>query len=44
MEKRARIATVASFMTMSGRAIFTDPSTNGAAGGTIATFIGHMKI
>jgi len=43
MEKRARIATLASFMAMSGRATLTDPATNGAAGGTIATFIGHMK-
>jgi hypothetical protein len=43
MERRARIATVASFMAMSGRATLTDPATNGAAGGTIATFIGHMK-
>ena len=43
MEKRARIATVAYFMAMSGRATLTDTGTNGAAGGTIATFIGHMK-
>ena len=40
MEKRARIATIASFLTMSGR----DPATNGAAGGTIATFIGHIHM
>jgi hypothetical protein len=43
MEKRARIATLASFMAMSGRATLTDPATNGAAGGTIPTFIGHIK-
>lgn len=39
MERRARIVTVACFMTMSGRSTLTDP----AAGGTIASFIGHMK-
>ena len=43
MERRARIATVASFMPMSGRATLTDPATNAAAGGTIASLIGHMK-
>lgn len=43
MERRARIATVASFMVMSGRATLTDPATNAAAGGTIANFIGHMQ-
>lgn len=43
MERRARIATVASFIAMSGRATLTDPATNAAAGGTIASFIGHMK-
>jgi len=43
MEKKARIATVASFMAMSGRSTLTDPATNAAAGGTIASFIGHMK-
>lgn len=43
LEKRARIATLASFMAMSGRATLTDPATNAAAGGTIASFIGHMK-
>ena len=43
MERRARIATLASFMAMSGRATLTDPATNAAAGGTISTFIGHMK-
>lgn len=43
MEKRARIATVASFMTMLGRATLTDPATNAALGSTIASFIGHMK-
>ena len=43
IEKRARIATLASFMAMSGRATLTDPATNAAAGGTIASFIGHMK-
>ena len=43
MEKRARVATLASFMAMSGRATFTDPATNAAAGGTLASFIGHMK-
>ena len=43
MERRSRIATVAAFMAMSGRATLTDPATNGAAGGTVATFIGHMK-
>jgi hypothetical protein len=30
MEKRVRIATVASFMVMSSRATLTDPATNGA--------------
>ena len=43
MEKRARIATLASFMAMSGRATLTDPATNASAGGTLASFIGHMK-
>jgi hypothetical protein len=43
MERRARIATIAAFMAMSGRATLTDPATNAAAGGTIASFIGHMK-
>jgi hypothetical protein len=43
IERRARIATVASFITMSGRSTLTDPATNAAAGGTIASFIGHMK-
>lgn len=37
MEIRERVATVASFMMMSGAA------TNAAAGGAIGTFIGHMK-
>jgi len=35
MERRARIATIAAFMAMSGRATLTDPAT--------ASFIGHMK-
>ena len=39
MERRARIATVASFMAMSGRSTLADPAT----GGTIASFIGYMK-
>jgi len=43
MEKRARIATVASFMAISSRTTLTDPATNLATGGTIASFIGHMK-
>ena len=43
VERRARITTVAAFMTMSARATLTDPATNAAAGGTIASFIGHMK-
>ena len=43
MEVRSRIATLAAFMAMSGRATLTDPATNAAAGGTIATFIAHMK-
>jgi len=30
-------------MAMSGRSTLTDPATNAAAGGTIASFIGHMK-
>ena len=42
-ERRARIATLASFMAMSGRATLTDSATNEVAGGTIASFIGHMK-
>lgn len=42
-EKRARIATLTSFMAMSGRATLTNPATNAAAGGTIASFIGHMN-
>ena len=33
MEKKARIATVASFMAMSSRATLIDPATNAAAGG-----------
>ena len=43
MERRSRIATVASFLAMSGGATLTSPGVNGAAAGTIATFIGHMK-
>lgn len=43
MEKRARIATVASFMAMSGRATLTDPATNGAADGTDGEFTGQIK-
>ena len=43
MERRARIATVAAFMRMSGWATLRDLATNAAAGGTIASFIGHMK-
>jgi len=43
MQKRGRIVTVASFMAMSGRATLTDPNTNAAAGGAVASFIGHMK-
>jgi hypothetical protein len=43
MERRARVANLAAFMAMSGRATLTDPATNAAAGGTIASFIGHMK-
>lgn len=39
MERRTRILTVACFIAMSGRSTLTDP----AAGGTIASFIGHMK-
>lgn len=42
-EIRKRAATVASFMMMSGAATLTDPATNAAAGGTIVTFIGHMR-
>lgn len=43
MERRSRIATVACFMAMSGRATLTDPGTNAAAGATISNFILHMK-
>jgi hypothetical protein len=43
MERRARIATVAYFIAMSARSTLTDPATNAAAGGTIASFMGHMK-
>ena len=43
MEKKARIATLASFLAMPGRVTLTDPATNTADGGTIANFIGHMK-
>ena len=34
---------MAAFLAMSGRATLTDPATNAAAGGTITSFIGHMK-
>lgn len=43
MERRARIANLAAFMVMSSRATLTDPATNGAVGGALATFIGYMK-
>ena len=43
MERQSRIATLAAFMAMSGRATLTNPATNAAAGGTIASFIEHMK-
>ena len=43
MEKKARIATLASFLAMSGRATLTDPATNASAGATIASLIGHMN-
>jgi hypothetical protein len=43
MERRARIATVASFIAMSGRSTLTDPATSTAAGFTVASFIGHMR-
>ena len=43
VEKRARIATLASFMAMSGWAIVTDSPTNATTVGTIGSFIGHMK-
>lgn len=43
LERRARIATVASFLAMSGRTTLTDPATNVATGGAISSFINHMK-
>jgi hypothetical protein len=43
MERKARVAALASFMEMSGGATFTDPTTNAAAGAPIASFIAHMK-
>ena len=43
MEKRARIAILASFMAMSDRATLTDSATNAVVGRTILSFIGHMK-
>lgn len=43
MEKKATIATLVSFIKMSGPATLTDPATNAVAVGTIASFIGHMK-
>ena len=42
-ERRARIATLAAFMSTSGRAVTTDPATNAATGATIASLISYMR-
>ena len=43
VEKRQRIATLASFLAASGGAFTTDPNTNAAIGGAVASKIGYMK-
>ena len=43
-ERRARIATLAAFLSTSGAsAVTTDPATNAAVGGAIASKIGYMR-
>jgi hypothetical protein len=39
IERKARVTILASFLMILGRATLTDPATNAAAGGTIASFI-----
>ena len=43
VERRQRIATVASFLAASGGALSTDPTTNGAIGAAVASKIGYMR-
>ena len=42
-EKRQRIATLAAFLATSAAAITTDPTTNAAVGGAVASKIGYMR-
>ena len=42
-EKRKRIATLAAFLSASAAALTTDPTTNAAIGGAVASKIGYMK-
>ena len=42
-ERRKRIATLASFLSASGGALTTDPTTNAAIGAAVASKIGYMK-
>ena len=42
-EKRQRIATLAAFLATSGAALTTDPTTNAAVGGAIASKIAYMR-
>ena len=43
VERRQRIATVASFLAASGGALSTDPTTNGAMGAAVASKIAYMR-
>lgn len=43
IEKRQRIATLASFLAASSAAVTTDPTTNAALGGAIASNIAYMR-
>lgn len=43
VERRQRIATLASFLSASAGALTTDPTTNAAVGGAIASKIGYMR-
>lgn len=43
LEKRQRIATLAAFISASAAAVSTDPTTNAAMGGVIASKISYMK-
>ena len=42
-ERRARIATLAAFLSTSASAVTTDPATNAAVGGAVASKIAYMR-